>query len=322
VVSSTSVTDDLDRYLESAQSAMHGGLAHSSPPAHPSGFGELYLPEPGRIPETLLLEVAGLPADFIDGLLARRGSPRFLERVCEFALQHRSRHPRLIRQIGWALLREDPHQARPLAAMLLARGDLRGEGEIAFLCDLAEEDPKILVPYLPRLLERLAAGDLVDPGEGEHRLSDLLCLTDIPPSFLAAQVAPRWESLPDERVRRILLRWLVHHRAVPLVTYRGTLEERLHHPKTRYQAYSYHLLLGREDHRLLDLSQELQLNLSSLPKYAPSNHLRRFVGKRIEAHGYVERTEQGPPTFLLQSLQEQEPAPQREGGRERPRGRR
>jgi hypothetical protein len=309
------VRDELESYLETIEQTIARGGAPSQPAPRPSGFGPLHLAEPGQIPETVILTVAGLPVDFLENLISRRRCARFFERVHTFAARHRERLPRLIRQVGWALVREDPREAPRVLEFLFARGSLEAPGEISLACDLAEEDPTALVPYLPRVLELLRSGDRPDTAEGDHRLSDLLCLSHIPVELLRSGVIPLWESTSDDRVNRILLRLLVYHDAVPLVTYRGSIEERLHRPKTRYQSYSYHLMLGGHDHRVLDLSQELQLNLCELPKYAPSNHLRRFIGKRIEAHGYVER---GPTlTFLVHDLHELEAGSDKGRARER-----
>jgi hypothetical protein len=295
------MADDLRRTLEEIKQALARG-APADPAAQPSSFGPLQMPQAGQAPEAQILRAAGLPADALEGLLAQRGRPDFFERVHHFAREQCHAFPRLSRLVAWALLREDPRRAPRLAEAVLTRGDLSAPGEIALLCDLAEEDPRALVPFLPRLLEHLLAGDRADPAEGDHRLSDLFCLTEIPSAFLAAEVAPRLPGVADPRVRQVLLRLLVFHRAIPLQRRRGGLEERLHRPRTRYQSYRYYLLSEEDALCVVDLSQEIQLNLSPLPKYAPSITLRRFVGREVETQGLTESLPGAETTWLLREI--------------------
>jgi hypothetical protein len=295
------MADELGRILEEIKQALARGARVDSA-AQPSSFGPLQMPQPGQAPEAQVLRAAGLPDDALEGLLAHRSRPDFFERVQKFAREQCDAFPRLSRLVAWALLREDPRWASRLAEAVLTHGDLGAPGEIALLCDLAEEDPRALVPFLPRLLEHLLAGDRADPAEGDHRLSDLFCLTEIPSAFLAAEVAPRLPGVADPRVRQILLRLLVFHRAIPLQRRRGVLEERLHRPRTRYQAYAYAFLSEGDELCVVDLSQEIQLNLSMLPKYAPSMALRRFTGRDVETEGFADPLPGGETAWLLREI--------------------
>lgn len=272
------------------------------PPEHPSSFGPLRLPAPGQPAEPLLLAAAGLPAELLPRLWSHRGEPQFFATLIAAGHRLGTRAPRLVRQVGWALMREEPHRVHALATDTVTHARLSDPGIIALLCDLVEEAPTALAAHRDALLATLLREDIADPFEGKHQLSDLFCLMRLDEAFVVRALAPVWKDAPSPRARQVLLRAAVFHRAVPLTRHEGHVEERIHHPKTRYQAYSYELISGDKHLRILDLTRDLQQNASDLPKYSPSMYLRRFLGKTVQIEGFIDHSGDEFPVLIARFL--------------------
>jgi hypothetical protein len=303
VLSILAVADAFDRYLQQiAARPLPGDAKGAVSPVRPLGAGAVVASDTGGNAPGQALPDSDLPGEVITGFLAFHERPDFWERVSRLVAKNPM--PRLLRQLGWLLVREDPRRAPRIFEALLTRGDLSAPGAVSLLVDLAEEAPGAVVAHLPALLGRLRGASPAEPADLEHRLSDLLCLGEIPRDFLVREVAPSWERIGDARVRQILLRHLVHQRVLPLTRHRGRIFERVHGARPFQQAYSYHVFLAGEEVQIVDLTRDLQLNLSRVPKFVPSFHLRRYLQKPVDLEGTVDRIGEGPPRYLLQSIQE------------------
>jgi hypothetical protein len=266
----------------------------------PSTFGPLRMPRAGQSPEAVLLAAHGVPTDLISELWAMRGDPGYFAAIVALGARVGARAPRLLRQLAWLALRESPERAPALVDAVVA-GDLAAPGAVALLCDLAEESPSALAPHWEHLFEALLREDVRDPTEGAHHLSDVFCFAAPPRELITRRIAGAWASATNRRARSVLLRLSVFEGAVALTTMSGKFSERVHRAKTRYQAYAYHFYSDGHDWRVVDLTRDLQQNLSDLPKYAPSMYLRRFVGKRVELTAIADRAADDP-TLLVRSI--------------------
>lgn len=283
-----------------------GIAAAEQPPLHPSSFGPLRLPAHGQLPELVLLAAAGIPPERLSGLWAARDEPGFEAALVTLGARLATRAPRLVRQLAWQLVRETPRRVQSIVDAFVEADALSQPGTLSLLIDLAEESPRAFARHAPALLHALLREDTQDPLDAQRHLSDLFCLLELPSDFVRDAVFPVWTSAPGARARSVLLRACVFHRAAPLMPLTGKLAERVHHPKTRYQSYSYRLYADGVDYRLVDLTRALQQNGSELPKYAPSMYLRRHVGKLVVVEGFVDRAADDP-TLLLRELADAEP---------------